>query len=103
MEWISRKVDSLEKEVRQIKALVEEIHSEQTRSRLVADSGEEVFPGTAAKTLASGDVQLRSQVWMGTWGTVNNPTYEIWIGTVAHIWSVWLGIVSVWTLIIPLI
>ena len=58
----SRKVESLEKEVRQIKALVEDIRSEQTGSRLVADSGEELLPGTAAKPLASGDVQLRSQV-----------------------------------------
>ena len=58
----SRKVESLEKEVRQIKALVEDIRSEQTSSQLVADSGEEVFLGTAAETLISGDVQLRSQV-----------------------------------------
>jgi len=57
-----RKVESLEKEVRQIKALVEDIRSEQTGSRLVADSGEELFLGTAAKPLASWDVQLRSQV-----------------------------------------
>jgi len=63
----SRKVESLEKEVWQIKALVEDIHSEQTSSRLVADSGEELLPGTAAKPLTSGDVQLRSQVWMSTW------------------------------------
>ena len=58
----SRKAESLEKEVRQIKALVEDIRSEQTGSRLVADSGEELFSGTAAKPLASGDVQLRPQV-----------------------------------------
>ena len=60
----SRKVDSLEKEVRQMKALVEDISSEQTLSgsRLVGDSGEELLTGTAAKPLASGDVQLRPQV-----------------------------------------
>jgi len=58
----SQKVESLEKEMRQIRALMEEIRSEQTGSQLVADSGEELLPGTAARTLASGDAQLRSQV-----------------------------------------
>ena len=55
----SQKVESLEKEVRQIRALMEEIRSEQTGSQLVADSEEELL---AAKPLTSGDVQLRSQV-----------------------------------------
>ena len=54
----SRKVESLEKEVKLIKTLVEDIHSEQLQmgSRTTMDSGEE------AKPLASGGVDLRPQV-----------------------------------------
>ena len=54
----SRKVESLEREVKQIRTLVEDIHSEQLQmgSRTVAESGE------GPKPLASGDVDLRPQV-----------------------------------------
>ena len=54
----SRKVESLEREVKLIKTLVEDIHSEQLQmgSRTTADSGE------GAKPLASGGVDLRPQV-----------------------------------------
>ena len=54
----SRKVESLEREVKLIKTLVEDIHSEQLQmgSRMTADSGEEPKP------LASGGVDLRPQV-----------------------------------------
>ena len=54
----SRKVESLEREVKQIRTLVEDIHSEQLQmgSHPVADSGE------GPKPFTSGDVGLRPQV-----------------------------------------
>ena len=57
----SRKVESLERGIKQIEKLMEDIRGEQLASWSVADSGEE-FPPSATKPLACGDVDLRPQV-----------------------------------------
>ena len=57
----SRKMESHERDIKQIAKIVEDIRNEQLASWSVADSGEE-FPPSATKPLESGDVDVRPQV-----------------------------------------
>ena len=57
----SQKMESHERDIKQIAKIVEDIRNEQLASWSVPDSGEE-FPSSATKPLESGDVDVRPQV-----------------------------------------